>query len=147
MLLHLVEALTSKVQPREAIDKEVGQILKESGNAQTGLRKGTERRRERGTQIPEGDGSLGTELKEEAEGRKMDGEMEMNSQELERNSLLATTGGDSGQVSMGSRGEELSWNGFKEVYMVSALTGDGVEQLRVSVCVCVRGRGEGGLSS
>ena len=141
MLLHLVEALTSKVQPREVIDKEVGQILKESGSAQTGLRKGTERRRERGTQIPEGDGSLGTELKEEAEGRKM----EMNSQELERNSLLATTGGDSGQVSMGSRGEELSWNGFKEVYMVSALTGDGVEQLRVSVCVCVwvgGGRGD-----
>ena len=144
MLLHLVEALTSKVQPREAIDEGVGQILKESGSAQTGLRKGTERRRERGTgQIPEGDASLGTELKEEAEGRKM----EMNSQELERNSLLATTGGDSGQVSMGSRGEELSWNGFKEVYMVSALTGDGVEQLRVSVCVCVGGRGEGGLSS
>ena len=136
MLLHLVEALTSKVQPREAIDEEVGQVLKESGSAQTGLREGTERRRERGTgQIPEGDGSLETGLKEAAEGRKKEGEMEMNSQELERNSLLTTTGGDSEQVSMGSHGEELSWNGFKEVYMVSALTGDGVEQLRVSVCV------------
>ena len=135
MLLHLVEALTSKVQPREAIDEEVGQILKESGSAQTGLREGTERR-ERGTgQIPEGDGSLGTGLKEEAEGRKNEGEMEMNSQKLERNSLLTTTGGDSEQVPMGSHGEELSWNGFTEVYMVSALTGDGVEQLRVSVCV------------
>lgn len=129
MLLHLVDALTRKVQPKE-------EILKGGRSGQTGLREGTERRSDRGTgQIPGGDGSRGTGLKEETEGRKKDGEMEMNSQELERTSLLTTTGGDNEQLSMGLRGEELSWNGFKEVYMVSALTGDGVEQLRVSVCV------------
>ena len=140
MLLHVVEALTKPVQPGEAIDREVGPG---SGSPQIRLREGMEGRGggEMG-QIPEGVSSLRTGLKGETEGRK-DGGVETNPQELEHTGLLTTKDGDDEQVPIASRGEELSWNGFQEVYMVSALTGDGMEQLRVSVCVCVGGRGEG----
>ena len=144
MLLHVVETLTKTVQPGGAIDREVGPG---SASPQIRPREGMERRGGGETgQIPEGGSSLGTGLKGETEARK-DGGVEMNLQELEHTGLLATKDGDDEQVPIGSRGrEELSWNGFQEVYMISALTGDGMEQLRVSVCVGGGGReGRGGV--
>lgn len=57
------------------------------------------------------------------------GEVDLGPQECEQGGFLAT-GKDVPHPLNGER-EGSGWSAFKEVFMVSALTGDGVEELRV----------------
>ena len=105
MLLHVAEALAGMV---------------EEGWRMKTLERTSESGRTRDTGLEAGGGR--------------NGEVDLGRQDWEQDGLVATGKDDGSEVPLPLRGEEekeSSWSNFKEVFMVSALTGDGVDELRV----------------
>lgn len=106
MLLYVAEALAGRVE-REQRGKTSGQS--------SGQTSGSSRTKDTGL--------------ETGGGREVD----LGPQECEQGGFLATGKDETSDVPHPLNGEREGsrWSAFKEVFMVSALTGDGVEELRV----------------
>lgn len=109
MLLYVAEALAGRVEREQRGKKTSGQS--------SGQTSGSSRTKDTGLETKGG----------------RTGEVDLGPQECEQGGFLATGKDETSDVSHPLNGERegSGWSAFKEVFMVSALTGDGVEELRV----------------